>query len=348
MSLFLNDRELGPAIIELLDGTELRCAVAFWGKGAVRKLFENGIVPKNARIVCDLIMGGTNPEELRALGAPTNKNLRHSPGLHAKVYVSSQGLIVCSSNASNNGIGFLDPPRLLEAGTLHRSTTNTYRSASQWFEEIWEAAKDVDDSAIAHAEDAWARRLAGNYFRATRHAYHPESLLDSVVANPAAFRGVGFAFTTGNSTKEQRDETAVSVAEKDDENPTRLLSRKDRTELPQWPVGDVFSEWPPEDVDRWPKRFVCIHRPPRAQRLSYWFYERAYTAVLDGGRGMLLGRRPPGLRHNVGFSTSARRMAEIDNEKASHIFASIRETEHAFFANGEELVRLLVTLPPWR
>lgn len=348
MSTFLDDRELGPAIIKLVKGTELRCAVAFWGNGAVRKLFKNGVLPGSSKIICDLTMGGTNPDELRALGAPDNKRLKHLPGLHAKVYISDRGIIICSANVSNNGIGFLDVPKLIEAGVFHHPATDTYSAALRWFEEVWKAAKAVDDSALLRAEDAWARRLAGNYRQTTQRSFDLASLLDAVVADPMRFRGVGFAFSTGNSSAQQRDETAEAVAEKDDKNPTPLLSRRERKALKEWPVGDVFSGWSPEDIHAWPGRFVCAHQGARTKRLSYWFYERAHTAVLDGGRGMLLGCRPPGLKRSLGFRTSARRMAEVDKEKASRIFSHIDETGHQLFANGEELARLLVTLAPWR
>jgi hypothetical protein len=130
----------------------------------------------------------------------------------------------------------------------------------RWFEEVWKAAKAVDDSALLHAEDAWARRLAGNYRQTAQRSFDPASLLDAVVADPMRFRGVGFAFSTGNSSAQQRDETAEAVAEKDDENPTPLLSRRERKALKEWPVGDVFSEWSPEDIHAWPGRFVCAHQ----------------------------------------------------------------------------------------
>jgi hypothetical protein len=148
-----------------------------------------------------------------------------------------------------------------------------------------------------------------------------------------------------NSTREQRDETAEAVADQDDKNPVHLVAKNERRALADWPVGNVFSEWPPDDISRWPQRFVCSHCGIRAKRLSYWFYERAHTVVIDGERGMLLSRRDRSLKRSLGFSASPKRMAEVDNKKASHIFEG---TGHRLFANGEELARLLVTLPPYR
>ncbi len=70
-------------------------------------------------------MGGSNPKELRALGAPDNRRIKHLRGLHAKVYLSNKGLITNSANASNNGIGFF--------GSLHDlSKTDAVDGSSQF------------------------------------------------------------------------------------------------------------------------------------------------------------------------------------------------------------------------
>lgn len=345
MSNFLNNHELGLAIVNLMKGTGLRCAVAFWGNGAARRLFQDGHPPEGTQIICDLAMGGTNPKELVALGAPDNERLKHLCGLHAKVYISDQGIIVCSANASNNGIGFLQTPGLVEAGTFHSSTSAVYAAAATWFEEIWELADVVDELALGRAEEAWQHR-SSNAPSLTRTP-NPASLFDTVIANRQRFRGVGFAFTTGSATVRQRDETALSVIEDDELNPVPLLSANDQNAVSNWPVSNVFSEWPSEDIDRWPRRFVCVHRNGSG-RLSYWFYERAYTAVLGDTRGMLLARRPGNLRGILGFKIGAEAMAAADNENASSIFAQIEETGHHLCANGDELSRFLTTLGPWR
>lgn len=51
-------------------------------------------------------MQATTQAALIALGAPHNERLLHLDGLHAKVYLSRRGAVVCSANASSNGIGF--------------------------------------------------------------------------------------------------------------------------------------------------------------------------------------------------------------------------------------------------
>ena len=78
--------------------------------------------------------GGTSPKALVALGATKNKQLRHVPDLHAKVYISDRGVVVGSANASSNGIGFDADPGLIEAGMLLRPDDAGFAEAAAWFE----------------------------------------------------------------------------------------------------------------------------------------------------------------------------------------------------------------------
>lgn len=103
---FIAGSDLADAIRDVLGGNNVRCAVAFWGTGAEALLDQaTGDQP---RIICDVTLGGTSPNALRALGAPENDRLRYVPSLHAKVYISDRGAIVGSANASQNGVGQMD------------------------------------------------------------------------------------------------------------------------------------------------------------------------------------------------------------------------------------------------
>lgn len=164
MGQFLAGDDLSQKIKEVVRGANARCAVAFWGKDAVKELF--GPEPfewSDVRIVCDLSMGGTNPATLRALGAPENSNIRYRDGLHAKVFLSDKGAIVGSANASNNGIGFTGGnAQLLEAGTYHSQDSDTWRAIRGWFSELSERdSKQVDARALNAAQLAWNRRRKG-------------------------------------------------------------------------------------------------------------------------------------------------------------------------------------------
>jgi len=287
-------------------------------------------------------MGGSNPKELIALGAPDDDRIKHLPGLHAKVYLSDRGLITSSANASNNGIGFLAVASLIEAGTFHAPGSEAYRSASRWFENIWNIANVVDATALVQAQRAWNRKPRGSDVFIDGRAPNPKSLFDVVAANPSQFRGVGFAFTSGEETAKARDETAAAIIAKDEALDLRILSESEEHAIRAWPVGDVFSEWEPEDIHAWPERFICAHLTPNGN-FSYWFYERVHTVVLENGRGMVLARRPRGFRASLGFGAAP--MAQADADRASLIFKSIGEAGHKLYESVEKLTEQLAELP---
>ncbi len=340
MSIFLQSRQVGQTINNVLTGENLKCAVAFWGQGAVQRLFR-GTPPRTARLVCDITMGGTNPAELEKLGAPNNPNLRHVPGMHAKVYLSDQGLVTGSANASSNGLGFASKAALVEAGTFHAPDEHAFAAAAAWFERLWRRSLQVDEATLEAARAAWLRRPRGAMSQ-TRRA-DPASLLDRVLAEPSRFRGVGFVFTSGTSNVDQRDETARAVIRRDNARRTPMLSRSVRRAISNWPVGHVFSEWEPEDISAWPERFICAHRSSRG-RISYWFYRRAHAVVLSGGRGMLLAERAGSLRRELGFAASIRTMAEVDQRRLGFAFDAMDDDWHRLFENGEKLAELLVEI----
>ncbi len=338
MTTFLDDRQLGPAITKLLRDEDVRCAVAFWGIGAKAALFGDD-VPASARVVCDISMGGSNPKELEALGAPNSRKLKHLQGLHAKVYLSGRGMIVASANASQNGIGFVDAAGLVEAGTFHPFDSEPYRKASAWFERIWKRASPLDGTALAEAAAAWRSNSQARRPQPKAEA-NPRSLLDTVAADPEAFRGVGFVFTSGNTTDEQRDEAVLGLLAKDNRLKTPVISRKDRQSLKAWKRGDLFSEWDPQDVDAWPKKFVCAHRGARGA-FGYYFYERAHDVILDGDRGMVFAIRPRGLRREMGFEYGREELAATDEVRIGAIFEHVREDGHQLYENAEKLLAML-------
>jgi hypothetical protein len=336
---FLDDQDLGPAIISLMAGSDVRCAVAFWGTDAADQLFPKGL-PEAGQIVCDISLGCTNPQELRALGAPANPKLKHLKRLHAKVYLSDRGAIVCSANASDNGIGFADVAGLVEAGVFIAPGSKSLGPVEAWFERIWKRSKMVDPAALARAEDAWKRRPRGRAIRPARLL--PEnvpSLLRTVANNPERFRGIGFVFTSGTASKEDRVEASEKLARIDDVRKVALLSPEDRRRLSQWKIGDLFTDWSEQDLDAWPRRFVCIHRP--AERAAYWFYKRAYEVLLAEDRGVVFAERPKGLKADLGFKRGTAAMLANDAPLLDRLFEKCEERGHWLCENGESLAQLI-------
>ena len=263
MAEFLTGTDLSAKIRDLLSGTNLRCAVAFWGDGAAKLLCtcsaENS---KDAKIVCDLSMGGTYPPELKKLGAPHNDKLRFLNGLHAKVYISDAGAIVASANASSNGIAFTDEsrPRHVEAGTFHSKDDSEWHKIVRWFDQIYKDAKKIDADALALARKRWSPPK-GDYTPPVR----PNSLLDMVRNDPEQFDEMGFVFVRHPNSPESVERARQAVGNAHSE---------EHEAINQWPPGDMFIGWDEENIRNWPGRFFEFWMP--RNRLSVIAREVAY------------------------------------------------------------------------
>lgn len=273
ISEFLTGAELTAAVRRIAGGKDLRCAVAFWGNGVGAFLTGAGAVMDDAKIVCDLSMGGCHPDALVELGAPANANLRHRPGLHAKIYLSNEGVVIGSANASNNGLGFgTDGARHLEAATFHGPSSDIWKSASEWFDRTFASSSPLDKAALELARLNFDRGLDAEPARSVR----PGSLLDMVIAHPEAFEGVGFVFCSTSSTEKQRDAA-------------RRSARK--AGIPQEVIDetsehDMFIGWDEQDVRRWPVSFIEFWMPGRKLRM----YARTIRA-LDPVPGNVFARK---------------------------------------------------------
>ncbi|MBW4093348.1 MAG: hypothetical protein HIU82_19945 [Proteobacteria bacterium] len=155
---FLSRNELSNAIMELMSGKRVRCAVAFWGAGS-ETLFP-AACNQDIRIVCNLRMGGTNPFTL-------DEHLLHRltvqqhDTLHAKVYISETAAIVASANASANGLGFEGREQAAwhEAGVFTKEH-KMVEEIGRWFERIWHESRPIEDDDIRNAKAAWKSRQA--------------------------------------------------------------------------------------------------------------------------------------------------------------------------------------------
>lgn len=335
---FLAGNDLREKINSIMKGTQVRCAVAFWGEGAAQFLFSNRSERiKGARLVCDISMGGTNPKELRALGAPNNTALKHHTKLHAKVYISDLGLVVASANASSNGIGFDAPADLIEAGSFHPADSGAYKSATKWFEQIWTNTEQVDKCALAEAQETWNKRLcAGRKIGGGLVKSDGKSLLDTVRAYPDKFRGIGFAFASGIGSEEQRDEAVQAIIAKDNKRTKKLLSETQREAIREWPTEDVFPEWDAGEIRAWPLNFVCVYRGPRGG-ISYSFCIRDHSILLDRDKRTILASEWSGFRKDLGLKYTVNTMVQADRAQLEKIFEHFDEAEkegHLFESVG--------------
>ena len=138
------------------DGDVL-AAVAFWGCGAVAQTRiaskRNGCV----RVLCDLFSGSCNPNEIQILLNCSNVKVCTLHGMHAKVWENGDHVIVGSANASMNGLGFEAGGCNVEAAVQLRNRAKA-KQVREWFDEIWNAALEVDQQVLAEANSVWDSR----------------------------------------------------------------------------------------------------------------------------------------------------------------------------------------------
>lgn len=140
--------DLHSSIKELTAQPQARCAVAFWGAGS-----EEIVTQVDARIICNLKAGGTNPFALRKL---KTKQIRQYDLLHAKVYIGQEEAVVASANASANGLGLegSEQTSWMEAGVR----LSNIAPVGAWFEKLWEQSWEIKADDWAAAEKSWRER----------------------------------------------------------------------------------------------------------------------------------------------------------------------------------------------
>ncbi len=295
MARFIAGSDLADAIRDVLGGNNVRCAVAFWGTGAEALLDQaTGDQP---RIICDVTLGGTSPNALRAIGAPDNARLRYLPSLHAKVYISDRGAIVGSANASKNGVGLDGPPSLIESGVLVSPDNDTFGQAVIWFETQWKASKKVDTSAL----DLATKRFQPGRTPGSR-TVRPGSLLDLIAVDPDRFSDVSIVLVQVPTTQAERDRVRTAVR---DANPNEI------EEIVALPNNGMFIGWEPQDLNRWRRTFIELWMP--RQRLSVYGRKVAYFCDSEGA---VMSRTSwPSIRRVVGGELpSAAQIAASDGQ----------------------------------
>lgn len=141
-----------------LAGQDISLAVAFWGAGAPDRL---GLTKgRNARIICNLEMGGTNPFVIATL-QERGLTVRHHPTLHAKIGIVGDTLsFVGSSNMSANGLG-LEGSEQTGWEEVNVLFDHVDPDVQARFNALWSEARKVTRKDLKAAEARWlARRTA--------------------------------------------------------------------------------------------------------------------------------------------------------------------------------------------
>ena len=150
---------------------KVMAAVAYWGKGAAERtgLAEHED-PASVRIICDLLSGACNPNEIEAL-QQLGFSVKTLDRLHAKVWIGGNDVIVGSANASQNGLlgeGEKAAEANVEAAVMSRDRALARRLAA-WFELQWDASTEIEKRHLIRARQIWKRhrRSGGRGFTST-------------------------------------------------------------------------------------------------------------------------------------------------------------------------------------
>lgn len=203
-------------------------AVAYVGSGAAEQL---GGGHKATRILCDLLSGGTNPNEVAKIQALAGVQIRHVDNLHAKVMLAPSYALVGSANFSDNGVGWHDgmPGNLIEAGC--RVTDDVQLDHIRtWFKRYWELSEEITADLLSQASINWARRQRGR----------PRPAGDRFIITPENWRSY-----TGRDTKLviwRRRPTAEEIAS-EGELPDGLAPGTSSPNNPHWKKLDRYHEW---------------------------------------------------------------------------------------------------------
>jgi hypothetical protein len=172
-------------VTELIsEATTVRVAVAYWGKGSFERLDIENMSSKDITIVCDLMSGACNPDEVEKIqeALPDARVLRRDH-LHAKVWLTDHGAIVGSSNMSANGLGFEENELSgsVEANVYVLDDAETLAEINEWFDnDVMDGAKEIKEDDLTEAKRRW------DYHRSTRPWPPNGTLLEELRSNPAS------------------------------------------------------------------------------------------------------------------------------------------------------------------
>ncbi len=220
---FLAGEQLHEAVRRVLQGSDARCAVAFWGNGAESTgLFVDA---NTAKIVCNLSMGGTNPGVIRTL-KKRGADVRQLDVLHAKVYIGRSAAVVASANASSNGLALegLEQTHWSEAGV--EIELNNAADVISWFDHTWSQSREITEQDLRRAEILWrARRRLKPTVSFANYDVDAEAR-DGTLPVPCWWSGTGIWKADPERTKEVMGyyEEGMFTLEFEDEQDTAVVS----------------------------------------------------------------------------------------------------------------------------
>ncbi|MBU2942001.1 phospholipase D family protein [Shimia thalassica] len=250
---YLTCTGLAKRIRKVMAGDNPWMCVAFLGPTWAEELFDGAAPPKDLRVVCDLRMGMTVQTALRVGGAPNNKRLRHLPDqqMHAKIYASDKGAIVCSANASHAALSSEDR---IEDGVWLPPEGAAYRTAQKTFKKRYRKAVPVDADSLANAPEHLGASTAAAVGSGQAVFKDPPTLLQLLRHDPEAFKGIRLVFSN-EDVSEAVKEGAKAIMEEE--------LAKDGGAKEDGVAGplkyDYFANWGKKETD-WPGLFISVYK----------------------------------------------------------------------------------------
>lgn len=184
---FLDTSTTEQAICDLLaEGGSARAAVAYWGAGATKRLKIKA--SQDLTVVCDLMGGSCNPDEVRKLQSLVGpEKVRTHDRLHAKVWIGKTAAILGSSNASANGLCFeeKEASALVEANVLIQDSKVVAALDGWWDANVWRDARPITEENLQLASERFKQR------RKERPIWAKGDLLSSLQHDPSVFADRG-------------------------------------------------------------------------------------------------------------------------------------------------------------
>ncbi|MCP3471803.1 phospholipase D-like domain-containing protein [Bradyrhizobium sp. CCGUVB1N3] len=180
----LDEKSVIAPVRKMAKGcSDLRLAVAFWGKGASKMLRLSSA--KRGRVICNLESGACNPAEIRKLRASKKFRIKTHAQLHAKLYWSPTGVVVGSSNASANGlvVGADVAKGWREVNVLF-DQQDQVRRAGERFDALWKQAKPITKILLDEADLKWRARAKATKVLSVKS----KTLFGAYAEDPSIFR----------------------------------------------------------------------------------------------------------------------------------------------------------------
>jgi len=165
-------------------------AVAYWGAGATEWLDLKARKQRDVIVVCDLMSGACNPDEIASLRRHLGERfVLKLDRLHAKTWLGDKCAIVGSANISANGLGFeaTELAGLIEA-SMYSEDIATVEAVDHWFKsDVLPNATQISEADIRVARRRWKDRRANRPICSSSG-----SLLDALKRSPSDFSDRNF------------------------------------------------------------------------------------------------------------------------------------------------------------